>query len=77
MASRLPLLGELRASRGARAARPATLALSGDVCVVGYEDGAVAAWRARDVVSAARDRTNRGCHLGVLVAGVGGGRFER
>ena len=58
MASRLPLLGELRASRGARAARPATLALSGDVCVVGYEDGAVAAWRARDVVSAARDRTN-------------------
>ena len=57
MASRLPLLGELRASRGARAARPATLALSGDVCVVGYEDGAVAAWRARDVVSAARDRT--------------------
>ena len=58
MASRLPLLGELRASRGARAARPATLALSGDECVVGYEDGAVAAWRARDVVSAARDRTN-------------------
>ena len=47
MASRLPLLGELRASRGARAARPATLALSGDVCVVGYEDGAVAAWRCR------------------------------
>ena len=57
MASRLPLLGELRARRGARAARPATLALSGEVCVVGYEDGAVAAWRARDVVSAARDRT--------------------
>ena len=27
------------------------------MCVVGYEDGAVAAWRARDVVSAARDRT--------------------
>lgn len=57
MASRLALLGELRASRGARdAARPSTLAFSGETCVVGYEDGAVVAWRAIDVVSRSRAR---------------------
>lgn len=56
MASRLALLGELRTSRGVRGARPTTLALSGETCVVGYEDGAVEAWRASDVVSKARNR---------------------
>ena len=46
---RLPVLCELRSPVGLRA-RPVCVSLCGssDHCVVGFEDGAVAAWRVRD-----------------------------